>query len=142
MRVQIALNVSNLEESIAYYSKLFHTTPHKIKPGYANFAINQPPLKLVLIENVNSKERVNHLGVEVNQDEDLPGIIDRLDTAQLTDSKEQEAVCCYAAQNKAWSIEPDGIHWEWYTITDDDPENAPQLKEGICCASSSNANCS
>ena len=142
MRFQLALNVRNLEESITYYSKLFNAQPHKVKTGYANFALTNPSLKLVLIENTNASEQINHLGVEVNQDENLSGIIDRLDKMEITDRKEQQTTCCYATQDKAWSVAPDGIDWEWYTITDDNPDNARPLENGTCCTSANNAvNC-
>jgi len=142
MRFQLALNVQDLQQSIDYYSKMFNASPHKVKPGYANFAINNPPLKLVLIENDSASERINHLGVEVGQHEDLNGIINRLDVLEMTDKKEQETTCCYATQNKAWTLEPEGIRWEWYTITDDNPENAMPLKNGSCCVTvSSTDNC-
>ena len=134
MRLQLALNVRKLEEAVAYYSRLFDTQPHKIKEGYANFAIENPPLKLVLIENPNVQERINHLGVEVNPDEDLAATIQRLDAAGLTDKKEQQTTCCFATQNKAWSMEPQGLHWEWYTITDDNPDDVGYIQGDACCS--------
>ncbi len=119
MRVQLALNVKNLEEAVEFYSKLFDTKVHKRKPGYANFAIEQPPLKLVLFENPAADERLNHLGVEVFDDADVHAATDRLKAAGLADSVEDEQTCCYATQNKVWSIEPDGLRWEWYQVVED-----------------------
>ena len=144
MRLQLALNVRNIEEATSYYSKLFDVQPHKEREGYANFAIDNPPLKLVLIENSNAQERINHLGVEVSEDEDLTAMIDRLDQAGLTDKKEQQTTCCFATQDKTWSVEPQGLHWEWYTITDDDPNQPNTMQDGTCCTtgSMSSARCS
>ena len=133
MRLQLALNVRNIEEATSYYSKLFDSQPHKIRAGYANFAIDNPPLKLVLIENPNADDRINHLGVEVGVDEDLSATINRLDKAELTEKKEEQTTCCFATQNKAWSVEPQGLHWEWYTITDDDPDEPNAIRNNTCC---------
>ena len=140
MRVHLSLNVRNLEEAMAYYSKLFNTQPHKIRDGYANYAIDNPPLKLVLMENPNADDRINHMGVEVTPDEDLPAHIRRLDDAGLTDKKEEQTTCCYAIQDKAWSIEPQGIHWEWYTVTDDNPDVVADAAGEICCTPSLKSN--
>jgi catechol 2,3-dioxygenase-like lactoylglutathione lyase family enzyme len=122
MRIQLALNVRNLDEAVAYYAKLFGATPHKRRPGYANFAIDEPPLKLVLLENPSAAERINHLGVEVFEQAEVDGAIARLGGAGLVDKVETEQLCCHAVQNKVWSVEPQGLRWEWYRITDDAPE--------------------
>jgi catechol 2,3-dioxygenase-like lactoylglutathione lyase family enzyme len=119
MRVQLALNVRNLEEAVAYYSKLFGAEVNKRKPGYANFAIDEPPLKLVLFENPDASERLNHLGVEVFEDEEVHAATDRLKAAGMADRVEDEATCCYATQNKVWSRDPQGLRWEWYRILAD-----------------------
>ena len=140
MRLQLALNVQNINESISYYSKLFDTKPHKIREGYANFSINNPPFKLVLIENPKAEYRINHLGVEVSQDENLNEIIERLNHVGAIDRKEVQTTCCFATQNKVWSVEPQGLHWEWYTITNDDPHERNAILNGTCCTSSSAPN--
>lgn len=119
MRVQLALNVENLEEAITFYSKLFNVEVNKRKPGYANFSVEQPPLKLVLFENPNAEERLNHLGVEVFEDADVHAATDRLKAADLVDSVEDEQTCCYAKQNKVWAIDPQGMRWEYYRIVED-----------------------
>ena len=119
MRIQLALNVKNLDRAVEFYSKLFATPVHKRKPGYANFAIESPPLKLVLFENPDADERLNHLGVEVFDDEDLTAASERLKVAGMADLVEDEQTCCYATQNKVWSVEPDGLRWEWYRILED-----------------------
>ena len=119
MRVQLALNVKNLEEAIVFYSKLFNVEVNKRKPGYANFSVEQPPLKLVLFENPNADERLNHLGVEVFDDADVRDATDRLKAADLVDSVEDEQTCCYATQNKVWAIDPQGMRWEYYRIIED-----------------------
>lgn len=119
MRVQLALNVENLEEAVEFYSKLFNVEVNKRKPGYANFAIDAPPLKLVLFENPDANERLNHLGVEVFDDADVRAATDRLKAADLVDSVEDEQTCCYATQNKVWALDPQGMRWEYYRIVED-----------------------
>ncbi len=112
MRVQLALNVVDLDAAVAFYSKLFGVKVNKRRPGYANFAIEQPPLKLVLFENPDADERLNHLGVEVFDDADVHAASDRLKAAGLVDSVEDEQTCCYASQNKVWALDPQGMRWE------------------------------
>jgi len=119
MRIQLALNVENLEEAIEFYSKLFDTQVNKRKPGYANFAVERPPLKLVLFENPGATERLNHLGVEVFEEEDVRSAAERLKAADLADSVEDESTCCYATQNKVWARDPQGMPWEFYRILED-----------------------
>ena len=119
MRLQLALNVRDLEEAVAYYSQLFGVPVHKRKPGYANFAIDEPPLKLVLFENPAAGERLNHLGVEVFEDADVHAATDRLKAAGLAELVEDETTCCYATQNKVWSTDPQGMRWEFYRVLED-----------------------
>ncbi|MCS5636501.1 MAG: VOC family protein [Myxococcota bacterium] len=128
MRVQLALNVENLDEAVDFYSKLFGAEVNKREPGYANFSIEEPPLKLVLFENPGAGERLNHLGVEVFSDEDVHAATDRLKAAGMADKVEDEETCCYAQQNKVWSVDPQGMRWEWYRIIRDTEEfgEAPQ----------------
>lgn len=128
-RVQLALNVSDLEASIAFYSTLFGAEPHKRRPGYANFAINEPPLKLVLIE-VPADQRgtgtvgaLNHLGVEVEDVDQVKAQAGRLREAGLAAFDEKDTTCCYALQDKVWVHDPAGAPWEIYTVKDDDPAN-------------------
>jgi len=119
MRVQLALNVRDLEEAVEYYSKLFDAKVNKRKPGYANFAIDSPPLKLVLFENPDADERLNHLGVEVFEDGDVHAATERLKGAGMADRVEDESTCCYATQNKVWSADPQGLRWEFYKVLED-----------------------
>jgi catechol 2,3-dioxygenase-like lactoylglutathione lyase family enzyme len=119
MRVQLALNVEDLDEAVEFYSKLFDAKVNKRKPGYANFAIEQPPLKLVLFENPDASERLNHLGVEVFEGGDVRAATERLKAAGLADSVEDEQTCCYASQDKVWSLDPQGMRWEWYRVLED-----------------------
>jgi len=133
MRLQLALNVENLADAIDYYGKLFGAEPHKQRPGYANFAIENPPLKLVLFENPAASERLNHLGVEVQDQGELDNAAERLRQTGILDSEQTETVCCHATQNKAWSKEPQGLSWEWYRITDDAPLDVETPAEGPCC---------
>ena len=121
MRLQLALNVRDIDEAVKYYSKLFNSEPHKRRPGYANFAIDKPPLKLVLFENPHAPERLNHLGVEVFDAEEVSKAGSRLKAADILSETEERVVCCHAEQTKIWSDEPQGLRWEWYVITDDAP---------------------
>ena len=119
MRLQLALNVENLEEAIEFYSKMFDAKVNKRKPGYANFAIDEPPLKLVLFENPGADERLNHLGVEVFEDGEVTAAADRLKSAGMDELVEDGATCCYATQDKVWTRDPQGMRWEWYRILAD-----------------------
>jgi catechol 2,3-dioxygenase-like lactoylglutathione lyase family enzyme len=119
-RVQLALNVNNLEESIAFYTKLFNTEPAKLRPGYANFSIAEPPLKLILMENPGQGGSLNHLGIEVADTDAVDAEQSRLARAGLTSIDEPDTTCCYARQNKFW-VEgtPDRERWEIYTVLED-----------------------
>ena len=133
MRLQLALNVRDIEEAVSYYSKLFDTQPHKRREGYANFAIDNPPLKLVLIENSKADDRINHLGVEIDQNKELRKVIKRLERNHIADEIEEQTTCCFATQDKVWSTEPQGLHWEWYAISNDNPEQPNASKSNVCC---------
>jgi catechol 2,3-dioxygenase-like lactoylglutathione lyase family enzyme len=126
MRLQLALNVRNLEAAIEFYSKMFGAPVNKRKPGYANFAIDEPPLKLVLFEVPDAPERINHLGVEVFDDADVHLATERLKAAGLEHLVEDESTCCYAKQNKVWAREPEGLRWEWYRVVEDSETFAGQ----------------
>jgi len=118
-RVQLALNVSNLDDAISFYSKLFATSPAKVRPGYANFAISEPPLKLVLIEGHGEPGTLNHLGVEMPSTADVSAARARLDDVGLTTATEDDVACCYARQDKVWVDGPDREPWEIYTVLAD-----------------------
>jgi catechol 2,3-dioxygenase-like lactoylglutathione lyase family enzyme len=119
-RLQLALNVDDLDTSIAFYSKLFGTPPAKTKPGYANFAVAEPPLKLVLIENPGAGGSLNHLGVEVESTDTVDAEQGRLAAEGLASIDERDTTCCYAKQDKFW-VEgaPNGERWEVYTVLED-----------------------
>ena len=151
-RVQLALNVADLESSITFYSAMFGVEPHKRRAGYANFAVEDPPLKLVLIE-VPPGERgsgtagaLNHLGVEVFSDAEVAEAADRFTAAGLATFDEKDTTCCYALQDKVWVHDPAGAPWEVYVVKDDDPADArpataslPQLnaaEQAGCCSQS------
>ena len=121
MRIQLALNVRDIDEAVDYYGKLFGARPHKRRPGYANFALDEPSLKLVLFENPDATERINHLGVEVLDAAQVREAGARLEAADILTESEEQVVCCHAEQTKVWSDEPQGLRWEWYVITDDAP---------------------
>jgi catechol 2,3-dioxygenase-like lactoylglutathione lyase family enzyme len=121
-RIQLALNVNDLGESIAFYTKLFGTGPAKVRPGYANFAVAEPPLKLVLLENPGQGGSLNHLGVEVTGTGLVEAEQARLAEAGLAAVDERDTTCCYARQDKFWvKGAPDGERWEIYTVLADSP---------------------
>jgi len=134
MRLQLALNVADIEEAVDFYSKLFAAEPHKRRKGYANFAISEPPLKLVLFENPKAAERLNHLGVEVFDAEDVSKAARRFEDAGIMDRVQVNETCCHATQDKVWSKEPQGLDWEWYRITDDAPDAERETLGTTCCA--------
>jgi len=141
-RVQLALNVSDLDTAVAFYSKLFDTAPAKLRPGYANFAIAEPPLKLVLIEGHGDPGSLNHLGVEVESTDAVVAANTRLTGEGLACATEDEVACCYAVQDKVWVDAPDGEPWEIYTVLADVEMTAGQLRtvepdanaDSLCCA--------
>jgi len=118
-RIQLALNVDNLAEGVAFYSKLFRAQPAKVEEGYANFAIAEPPLKLVLIENPGRGGSINHLGVEVESSEKVHAEIGRLADEGLFTEEEIGTTCCFATQDKVWVTGPGGEKWEVYTVLAD-----------------------
>ena len=119
-RIQLALNVDDLDASVAFYSTLFDTAPAKVKPGYANFAVAEPPLKLVLIENPGQGGSINHLGVEVETVDAVDATQTRLAADGLASVDQRDTTCCYAKQDKFW-VEgtPNGEAWEIYTVLAD-----------------------
>ena len=132
-RVQLAINVTNLDDAVGFYSRLFATAPHKRRPGYANFEIDEPPLKLVLVES-DSANQLNHLGVEVASTAEVAVARQRLAAAGMATIEEDRVVCCHAEQDKVWVTAPDGVRWEVYTITDDMPEGEEAVEtDEACC---------
>ena len=132
-RVQLALRVSDLEGSIAFYAKLFDTEPAKRRPGYANFAIENPPLKLVLLEGEPDQPTVmDHLGVEVFSTDEVNAATGRLTDAGLITLAEDDTECCYALQDKVWVRGPGDEPWEVYTVKADSPQ-LEKAVESACC---------
>ncbi len=117
-RVQLALNVTDIDTAVDFYTKLFGTPPAKRRPGYANFAIDEPALKLVLIENAADAGTMNHLGIEVSSTAEVEAATRRLSEDGLETATESGA-CCYAMQEKVWVNDPDGAPWEVYTVIAD-----------------------
>jgi len=117
-RVQLAINVADIDESIAFYSRLFNAQPAKTRPGYANFQIAEPPLKLVLIQG-GEPGTLNHLGVEVAEASAVSEAADRLAAAGLITRAEENSTCCYAVQDKVWVVGPAGEKWEIYAVLND-----------------------
>ena len=148
-RIQLALNVADLEASIAFYTGLFGVEPHKRRPGYANFAVVDPPLKLVLIE-VDEDARghgtvgaLNHLGVEVAEVAVVEAQAARLAAAGMATFDEKDTTCCYALQDKVWVQDPAGAPWEIYAVKDDNPINAspPGVSLSIMESAESGGSC-
>jgi catechol 2,3-dioxygenase-like lactoylglutathione lyase family enzyme len=144
-RVQLALNVDNLDDAVAFYTKLFNTEPAKRKPGYANFAIAEPPLKLVLLENPGRGGTLNHLGVEVQSSEEVHEEIARLQGEGLFTDEEIATTCCFATQDKVWVTGPAGEKWEVYTVLADSetfgssPQHLDRETQGAACCGGSPA---
>jgi predicted enzyme related to lactoylglutathione lyase len=135
-RLQLALNVEDVEAATAFYSKLLGVGPAKVRPGYANFAVAEPPLKLVLIENKGAVDSLNHLGVELGSVDDVDAAQTRLAEAGLTSVDERGTTCCYATQDKFWvETAPDGERWEFYTVLADSPTffAVEPAEQTACC---------
>jgi len=137
-RVQVALNVSNIDEAVEFYSRLFGTAPAKRRPGYANFAIAEPPLKLVLMENLGAAGTLNHIGVEVGSTGEVVTEAARLRNQGFELRHEDGVTCCYAVQDKFWVTGPDRREWEIYTVLADAQQLVPEPKADgtACCAGS------
>lgn len=134
-RVQLALNVTDIDAAVTFYSALFATEPAKRKPGYANFEVADPPLKLVLIEG-DEAQTLNHLGVETSSADEVVAAEQRLATAGLATTGVDDTVCCYAAKTETWVTDPDGAPWEWYVKTGDADTMTLEVlgSGGACCA--------
>lgn len=133
-RVQIALNVTDLDESIAFYTKLFQTGPAKVRDGYANFAIADPPLKLVLFAGEGAPGTLNHIGVEVESPAEVTAAIQRATADGFDQEVQQNVSCCFAVQDKTWVRGPDNA-WEYYTVLADAPEMGCSTTPGGGCES-------
>jgi catechol 2,3-dioxygenase-like lactoylglutathione lyase family enzyme len=129
-RVQLALNVADLDASIEFYTKLFQTPPAKVRDNYANFAIENPPLKLILFAQAGEPGTLNHIGVEVESTDHVTAVINRMNDLGLAQDVQENTTCCFAVQDKTWVKGPDN-DWEFYTVLAD----APVLQsDGGCCA--------
>ncbi len=134
-RLQLAINVSNLDEAITFYTKMFATEPAKVKPGYANFAIADPPLKLVLFEGKEGGT-INHLGVETETSAEVVAAEQRLSASGLETTGVDDTLCCYAEKTETWVEGPDGAKWEWYVKKADSDQLANVVVSGdgnVCC---------
>jgi catechol 2,3-dioxygenase-like lactoylglutathione lyase family enzyme len=138
-RVQLALNVADIDSAVEFYSTLFGTAPSKRRPGYANFAILDPPLKLVLMENADARGSgvegaLNHLGVEVETPDEVAAASIRLIGEGLATDVQEGTTCCFAVQDKVWAEDPNGVPWEVYTVLADAPAESEIAGDGSCCA--------
>ena len=132
-RVQVALNVDDLDASIAFYTKLFQTAPAKVREGYANFAIADPPLKLVLFANAGAPGTLNHIGVEVETTDDVATVIARTEQLGFEQHVQENVSCCFAVQDKTWVQGPENA-WEFYTVLADAPAMSCATDDGCCSA--------
>jgi catechol 2,3-dioxygenase-like lactoylglutathione lyase family enzyme len=119
MRFQLALNVRNLDEAVAYYARLFGVPVNKRKPGYANFAVENPPLKLVLFEAPDAPERLNHVGFEYFDDAAVESVEAELEPRGVVERIERDERCCYAKKRTVWARDPQGLRWEFYRVDAD-----------------------
>jgi catechol 2,3-dioxygenase-like lactoylglutathione lyase family enzyme len=140
-RVQLALNVDDVDQAVAFYTRLFGAEPAKRRPGYANFAITEPPLKLVLLENPGQGGSINHLGVEVADVDTVDAEQARLADAGLASIDERGTTCCYAKQDKFWvQGAPNGERWEIYTVlADSQTFSAESATVAVCCGADDSA---
>ena len=118
-RLQLAIDVGDLDEAVDFYSRMFGTGPAKVRPGYANFSIDEPPLKLVLFEKPGGGGTINHLGVEVGTTAEVVAAEARLAAADLETTGIEDTECCYAEKTETWLEAPDDLRWEWYVKTAD-----------------------
>ena len=139
MRLQLALNVSDLDEAIDFYTRMFGVEPAKTRPGYANFAIADPPLKLVLFEGQGEGGSINHLGVETETADEVVAAEARLTAADLETTGVDDTQCCYAKKTETWLSGPDNARWEWYVKTGDSEQLSSVVVTstggGTCCPS-------
>jgi catechol 2,3-dioxygenase-like lactoylglutathione lyase family enzyme len=146
MRFQLALNVDDLDQAVAYYSKLLGAPVHKRKPGYANFAVDEPPIKLVLFENPGASERLNHVGFESSDDAEVERAAQRLNAAGIATEVIRDEHCCHARKSTVWAQDPQGLMWEFYKVQRDEASFGPDAPEpdsrpappadaagGVCC---------
>ena len=136
MRLQLALNVSDLDKAVDFYTRMFGVEPAKIRPGYANFAIADPPLKLVLFEGQGEPGSINHLGVETETADEVVAAEARLTEADLETTGVADTQCCYAQKTETWLAGPDDARWEWYVKTGDSEQVANIVVSaggGTCC---------
>jgi catechol 2,3-dioxygenase-like lactoylglutathione lyase family enzyme len=141
MRLQLALNVDDLDEAIGFYSKMFDAKPAKIKPGYANFAIEDPPLKLILFEGAGPGGSLNHLGVETETASQVTEAEARISESGLETSGVDDTLCCFAEKTETWVDGPEGHRWEWYVKTGDSEQFSNLIKTpqsdgsgNVCCS--------
>jgi len=141
MRLQLALNVPDLDEAIGFYSKMFATDPYKVKPGYANWEVENPPLKLVVFENADAEPgSLNHLGVETESADEVVAAEARLTTSGLETTGIDDTICCFAEKVETWVHAPDGNRWEWYVKQADHDTQLENVvvgdhtAESVCCA--------
>lgn len=136
MRLQLALNVDDLDEAIDFYSRMFGTSPAKVRPGYANFVIADPPLKFILFAGAGAAGTINHLGVETETAEEVTAADARLRAAGLATTGVDQTVCCYAEKAETWLHAPDGNRWEWYVKKADAEQFAmSSVGSSTCCPS-------
>jgi catechol 2,3-dioxygenase-like lactoylglutathione lyase family enzyme len=141
-KVHVALNVSEVNRSVEFYRAAFGVEPVKWKPGYAKFAIAEPPLNLTLNQQakIDGRGALNHLGIEVSSTAEVIAAKERLRQAGLATSDEMNVDCCFALQDKTWITDPDGYRWEIFTVKVQDTqpdltkEQANTSAQPTCCS--------
>lgn len=136
MRLQLALNVADLDEAVDFYSRMFGVEPARTRPGYANFVVADPPLKLVLFAGAGEPGSINHLGVETETAEQVVAAEARLAASGLETTGVDDTMCCYATKTETWVEGPDGARWEWYVRTGDSEQLQNVVVSGgagSCC---------
>ena len=139
-RVQLALNVGNLDEAILFYTKMFGVGPAKVREGYANFAVEDPPLKLVLIQGHGEPGTMNHVGVEVESTDRVAEKIEQAVSFGLPIEVQESTTCCFAVQDKVW-VKGNEVAWEWYTVLEDAPADTSLTPMPITLDLPSSGNC-
>lgn len=139
LKPHLSLDVSDLEASLAFYTRFFGAEPAKRRPGYAKFDLREPALNLALVEHAPQGRNVNHFGIQVESSSDVAAAQARLEASGLLDRVEEGTTCCYARQDKVWAVDPDGNRWEVFVVLED--ADRMRADDGSCCVDAAPADC-
>src|SRR5262245_33790624 len=135
LKAHLGLNVTDVTKSTEFYRKMFGIEPSKVRPGYAKFDLQRPPLNLTLNQNsLSGRGALSHLGIQVASTDDVLAIKEKWIAAGLLTRDEMQTACCYALQDKIWVNDPDGNEWEVFVVLED---NLPALNNAAthsCCS--------